>query len=130
MTDWTQLEKDLEASTPGPWKTPYETWDNGWSIDTEGENSAVGVGVDNASEDRPLAIVAVEQAFGMDHILDANARLISRAPDLAALALAGKRLADAVKHQREMVCQDFDMQLKTVQAVDAALTAFRKAEGG
>lgn len=54
--------------------------------------------------------------------------LENRAPDLAALALAGKRLADAVQHEREMVCQDFDMQLKTVQATDAALTAFRKAE--
>ena len=57
-----------------------------------------------------------------------NARLISHAPEMAKLALAGKRLADAVQHEREMVCQDFDMQLKTVQATDAALTAFRKAE--
>lgn len=35
-------------------------------------------------------------------------------------------LVDAVRHEREMVCQDFDMQLAASQAVDAALAAFDK----
>lgn len=80
MTDWTQLEKDLEA-------------------------------VNSDEGDAPALY-----------------NIMKKAPDLAALALAGKRLADAVQHEREMVCQDFDMQLNTVQATDVALTAFRKAE--
>lgn len=108
MADWNQLEKDLEA-VKAPW-----TWE------------------DYTEEDgKPRFFVIPADHHGT--VCEVNslplARFLGEAPDLAALALAGKRLADAVQHEREMVCQDFDMQLKTVQATDAALTAFRKAEG-
>jgi len=36
-------------------------------------------------------------------------------------------LVEAVTHEREMVCQDFDMQRAASNAVDAALAAFKGA---
>lgn len=41
-------------------------------------------------------------------------------------------LVEAVRHERELVCQDFDMQLAASKAVDEALAAFGtggKADG-
>ena len=37
-----------------------------------------------------------------------------------------KALVEAVRHEREMVCQDFDMQLAAARAVDAALSAIKE----
>jgi hypothetical protein len=37
-----------------------------------------------------------------------------------------KALVDAVRHEREMVCQDFDMQLAASQAVDTALAQLKE----
>ena len=37
-----------------------------------------------------------------------------------------KALVEAVRHEREMVCQDFDMQLAAARAVDAALSALEE----
>jgi hypothetical protein len=103
----------LEGATPGPWVAPYETWDNGWSIETDGENSAVGIGVDCKDENRPIAITAVEQAFGADHIVDANADLIAMAPALARDWLRLKKVEEAGKE------------------LDAVIrTAARKAQAG
>jgi hypothetical protein len=34
-----------------------------------------------------------------------------------------KALVEAVRHEREMVCQDFEMQSAAARAVDAALAA-------
>jgi hypothetical protein len=37
-------------------------------------------------------------------------------------------LAEALTREREMPCQDIDMQLREIQAVDEALAAFRQAQ--
>ena len=109
MTDWTQLEKDLETSTAGPWR--LGTWgDDVFGTGPEGEwLSVCRVKRDN---------LPIEES--RDSI---DARLISRAPDLAALALAGKRLADALSF-RNPVTGEISPEL-----IADALTAFRKAEG-
>lgn len=46
----------------------------------------------------------------------------------ADLLRAADELADAVDQERNMVCQDFGMQLKASEVVDAALTAYRKVK--
>ena len=43
------------------------------------------------------------------------------------LIKAADALADAVAHERNMVCQDIGMQQDVAQAVDDALTAYRLA---
>ena len=47
-----------------------------------------------------------------------------------ALVKAADELADAVDQERNMVCQDFGMQLKASEVVDAALTAYQQAREG
>lgn len=41
---------------------------------------------------------------------------------------AADELAEAVDQERNMVCQDFGMQLKASEVVAAALTAYQKAK--
>jgi hypothetical protein len=111
MTDWTQLEKDLEASTDGPWQPFY---DNGVGVTALGGDQA------------DVAHCHEFHSLRQDDEVKANARLISRAPDLAALALAGKRLADAADEWSD---HDGEIGYEAVaRKVIAALTAFRKAE--
>lgn len=42
---------------------------------------------------------------------------------------AADDLLEAVTHDREMVCQDYDMQFKASQSVERCLDAYRKARG-
>lgn len=46
---------------------------------------------------------------------------------MEAALLAADRLAEAVRNEREMVCQDFELQASASRAVDDALAAYRKA---
>lgn len=157
--NWEQLQKDVEASTPGPWAwhgTPGElklaTVNRGkiyvMGFERKGMNGAEptfqvrGKGMKRASALCKFVVgdpdvtgetdaksdesVYRYDVRGIDH---PDAHLIALAPDLATLALAGKRLADAVQHEREMVCQDMGKQMELARATDAALTAFRAAEG-
>ena len=79
------IRKDREAGTPGRWKSPYETWDHGWELQTPCDNTYQGVGPECADDSKtPIAIIGVNSAFGKDHILEANARRIARVPDLEA----------------------------------------------
>lgn len=81
MTDRINTAKEreklaaFEGHTPGPWT---EGCDFEWWLDTDGEIAYTVVG----SQDEPVAVVAVEEAFGLDGLLEANARLIAAAPDL------------------------------------------------
>ncbi|WP_422028087.1 hypothetical protein [Roseovarius sp.] len=78
MTDWTQLEKDLEA------------------LDRD-----------------PMAITRLH------------------APDLAALALAGRDAVAALEVMRDEIRMRGGLaRYEATKAADAAITAFRKAEGG
>lgn len=38
-------------------------------------------------------------------------------------------LVEAITHERETVCQDFDMQFSASQSVERCLDAYRKARG-
>lgn len=44
------------------------------------------------------------------------------------LMRAADSLADAVEQERNMACQDFGMQLKASEVVDAALTAYQQSK--
>lgn len=90
------IKKNREAGTPGPWMAPYETWDNGWSLDTDSENSYVGIGPACEDQDQtPIAITAVE-SLRKDDELDANAARIARVPELEEIALAAAELMEQV----------------------------------
>jgi hypothetical protein len=62
--------------TEGPWITHL---DSDWSVDTDSGNSFVYVGPEG---DDPVAIVLVGDSWAYDDELDANARLISAAPEM------------------------------------------------
>lgn len=119
MIDWTQLQKDVEASKKGPWvREPM------WP-------------------DSPVAV----SGFTLSHFskgsggaeAEANTSLMIQARKLAALALAGKELAYAIYNYE---AAEYSWDDQGVDAVDAAehifeqweqvkhaLTAFRKTEG-
>ncbi|AGG91216.1 hypothetical protein SUBG_00046 [Sulfitobacter phage pCB2047-C] len=86
------IKRDREICTKGKMQI-VDAYDEGWSIDTDGENSAVGIGTDLAGA---IAIYAVPEAFGMDDELDANVRRALRGPDMEAALIAAEELADAV----------------------------------
>lgn len=97
------IKKDREAGTPGPWMAPYETCDNGWYLDTEGENSYVGIGpVCEGQDQTPIAITAVESLW-KDDKLDANAARIARVPELEEIALAAAELVEQVLGEESIV---------------------------
>lgn len=80
MTDLSAIIAEWrESGTPGPWVTPFDFMDHGWSLDTEGENSCVGIGHNGA----PLVVHCVERAFGLDELQLADAFLIASAPSMA-----------------------------------------------
>lgn len=60
---------------------------------------------------------------------DQTARRIARVPDMEEALLAAEELANAVDHERNMPCQDIDMQLRAIASVNDALAAYRKATG-
>ncbi|WP_052272273.1 hypothetical protein [Leisingera sp. ANG-M7] len=78
-----QIKADREVGTKGDFGT---VTDHEWSLDTEGENSYYVIGPNN----RPLAVVAVEQAFGMDRVNEADMRRFCRLPQLERIALAAE----------------------------------------
>lgn len=82
------IKQNREAGTPGKWQAPYETCDNGWYLDTEGENSYVGIGPACENQTQiPIAITAVE-SLRQDNKLDANAARIALVPDMEEVVLA------------------------------------------
>lgn len=75
-----------------------------------------------------------EMAQGFPDKKTAIAAWNARSPDLArqvialtaenaALRAKAEKLAEAVRHEREMVCQDLGMQIEASNAVEAALNA-------
>lgn len=62
------------------------------------------------------------------HFLDCNAcvEFKRRAAHIDAQDAKIKALVEAVENERENVCQDFGMQLKLSEAVDAALAAAKE----
>lgn len=62
-----------------------------------------------------------------DFVLLAIARdeAVSRVKELEARVAAADKLAEAVTHEREMVCQDFGMQQDAATAVHNALSAYQ-----
>ena len=48
---------------------------------------------------------------------------------LATELIAARRVVEAVKHERNMPCQDMNLQILASQAVDFALSAYEEAKG-
>jgi hypothetical protein len=70
--------RDLLSKAPkAPWRTPCG--DHDCEIDTPGDNTVVWIGKNGF----PFAAAVVHSAFGQDSKVDAIARLIGVAPDLA-----------------------------------------------
>lgn len=67
-----------------------------------------------------------------DFVLLAIARdeAVSRVKELEARVAAADKLAEAVTHEREMVCQDFGMQQDAATAVHNALSAYQATKEG
>lgn len=79
----------------------------------------------------PTVVTTATDLNGEDYIArQADARRIARVPDYESALLMADELAEAVRHEREMVCQEFDMQLKASVAVDEALAAWNAATKG
>lgn len=53
-----------------------------------------------------------------------------RIEELEARVAAADKLAEAVTHEREMVCQDFGMQQDAATAVHNALSAYQATKEG
>jgi len=66
----------------------------------------------NADEDLRLVVPALRARIRAD----------------AEVIKAAEELAEAVTREREMPCQDMDMQLREIQAVDEALATFRQSQ--
>lgn len=75
-----ELRELLEKATPGPWSDKGIDAE-GICVETDGDNSVAFIG---RKGKRPLAAAVVYSALGLDRRLNANARLIAAAPDLAA----------------------------------------------
>ena len=67
-----------------------------------------------------------------DFVLLAIARdeAVSRVKELEAKLAAADKLAEAVTHEREMVCQAFGMQQDAAPAVHNALAAYQATKEG
>ena len=106
-----QARKALEVATPAP-----------WTVDEE----SLGAGCGKSFSVLYNSNLMVEVAEGVT--TEEDARLIALAPDLARIAIAADELAKAVDHERNLACQDMDMQLQALDAVDNALDAYQAAK--
>ena len=59
-----------------------------------------------------------------------NLEAADRIEELEARVAAADKLAEAVTHEREMVCQDFGMQQDAAPAVHNALSAYQATKEG
>jgi len=82
--DWKQLEKDRETGTPGPWRSGVPDF-------YPGLDGPLPVLVYTAEAVEEAIVSGAGRAAGR-----ANARRLARVPDLEALALAGRELAEAL----------------------------------
>lgn len=105
--------------TPGPWSGGYSEW----SVDNNGENTCASILADNRED--PVCIVVEGAAYGRDRQLDANARLISAAPDLLA---ALKALFESYKQLADSGDAGF-WKLENTLEGKQAIAALAKAEG-
>jgi len=124
MSIFDEIKSDLENGTPGPLNKNGE---HDWSLETGGENSFYVI----SSDSGPVAIVAVEAAFGMDDRNDADMRRFCRLPDLERIALAANELAEVAYLALSLIDQD-NLEAKAGWdaldiAATTALTAFREA---
>lgn len=104
-----EIRAALEGATPGPWTT--HVVDDTAIVAANGVD--VGTTCDSAKAER-------EDAYNNEYErLEADARLIALAPDMARIVLAAEKLAEA--HDAN----------KPIEEIDLALQAYRKAvEGG
>ena len=107
MTIFDDIRRDHEAGTPGPWEVKYQ-----------GETHLYMNG-DSQMCDMTYYPWVPDKTADWERI--------ARVPELERIALAAEELAAAVDHERNMVCQDFGMQLQANNRVDAALAKLREA---
>ena len=79
------------------------------------------------AEGMPRTSVDTQDAYQTVGLLRA---LCAKVEALEARVAAADTLAEAVTHEREMVCQDFGMQQDAAIAVHNALAAYRAAKEG
>lgn len=118
--DWKQLEQDREDGTPGPWEFDPDNPQMSYEIYSDEGFLVVSAVIIRSREET-----------------ETNARRIARVPDLEALALAGRELAEAAD------CTDYIKKaledgaisdewawifVDIIKEHDAALAAWRKAE--
>lgn len=115
MTIFDDIRKDREVGTHGDLET---ITDHDWSLDTEGENTYYVIGTGPAY---PLAVIAVESAWGFEAQIDADTNRFCRVPKLEAIALAAEKLADSIeKDWQEASYREF-------QEMKGYLKEFREA---
>lgn len=126
-----QIEADRDAGTPGPWQVPDQTWRRNLTVEICDDMLIPCPGSGGAMSYTDT--VCTLEWNGTD-VWHSNARRIARVPDMEAriradaeVIKAAEALAEAVTREREMPCQDIDMQLREIQAVDEAVAAFRQA---
>ena len=122
MSIFDDIRRDREAGTPGPWGHREH-----WADDDEREVYGRADETPPFGEWSAIATVSAYDDTEYGDKAEANARRIARVPELERIALDAEELAAAVDHERNMVCQDFDMQLQANNRVDAALAKLREA---
>ena len=135
MSIFDDIRRDVEAGTPGPWTGHNMVHAEGRSMTPEEIGEYVCNSVKIGIPDRFLFISAPHpdgDTVDVCHTGNgprgtANTARIARVPELERIALAAEELAAAVDHERNMVCQDFGMQLQANNRVDAALAKLREA---
>jgi hypothetical protein len=114
-----RAKEALEGATPGPWVT-YQR---------DGSSHLRFV----SRADRPLPIARVEpvpEAYATTQDIEANARLIALAPDLARLAVAAGELAEVSERAIRISKEHDDFRLYAMEPMWQALARFRAiAEG-
>jgi hypothetical protein len=133
MTDTTdklveQIKADRENGTQGPFQ---KTSDHEWYLDTGGENAYFVI----SGRHGPFAVVAVEEAWGMDEHNEADMRRVCAIPDMEARILSDAETIKAAKEMAaaaEVVCVKCESTTEAVTILDQtalreALAAFNEA---
>ena len=134
MTIFNEIERDAKNGTPGDWTGHNMTHEDGRMTPEE-----IGEYVCNAvkkGDPGKFLFVSGQHDDGGDCDIchtgngpkgEANTRRIANVPRYERAIMAAKELAEAVTHEREMVCQDMGLQSDATNAVEDALAAFRDA---
>lgn len=128
MSKIEEIRAALEGATPGPWRiVPYDAGDK--------DEWAMWTPMIDGSEDADRAVVHWagfrqkywQSADGKQSEIEANARLIALAPDMARIVLAAEELAYWVDKRRHSPGERVDFYNEKIAAASAA---YRKAVGG